>query len=434
MEVNQLKLELGKILIKDAVFGSQLMVKEGQLVIDKENLIAELKKIPSVEAISIEIAKPGEKTRIIPVKDVIEPRVKIEGEGNGFPGVTTDVKPLGDGKVHVLSGVTVTTIGDIVGFQEGIIDMWGEGAKWTPFSKTINIVVDIKVAPGLKPHEHEETVRLTGLKAAELIGNAGKDVKPDEIKVYEMGSMAEEIAKYPNLPKVAYVEMLISQGLLHDGYIYGVNSQKILPTVLHPNEELDGAVISGNCVAACDKITTYQHQNNSMILDLYDKHGKEIVFLGVVLMPELTTLAGKFRTCDYTAKICEMMGADGVIVSEEGYGNPDSDLVMLCSRLEQKGIKTVLITDECSGWDGMSQPLADTSKEAVAVVSTGNVSHLVHLEKADQVLGNPEALANLAGGWDGAYNPEDGTMQCELNAVIGSTSEIGYHNVTVELY
>ncbi len=50
--------------------------------------------------------------------------------------------------------------------------------------------------------------------------------------------------------------MLISQGLLHDGYIYGVNSQNILPTLLHPNEELDGAVISGNCVAACDKITT----------------------------------------------------------------------------------------------------------------------------------------------------------------------------------
>lgn len=38
------------------------------------------------------------------------------------------------------------------------------------------------------------------------------------------------------------------------------------------------------------------------------------------------------------------------------------DLVMICTRLEKQGIKTVLVTDECSGWDGMSQPLTDTSK------------------------------------------------------------------------
>lgn len=227
--------------------------------------------------------------------------------------------------------------------------------------------------------------------------------------------------------------MLISQGLLHDGYIYGVNSQLILPTLLHPNEELDGAVISGNCVAACDKITTYQHQNNSAILDLYAEHGKTINFLGVILTPELTTLEGKFRTCDYTAKLCKSLGADGVIISEEGYGNPDSDLLMICKRLEDSGIKTVLITDECSGWDGMSQPLADTAKEAIAVVSTGNVSHVVTLPPADRVIGNDKAIATLAGGWEGCLE-EDGSLKCELNAVIGATSEIGYHNCTVKLY
>ena len=129
--------------------------------------------------------------------------------------------------------------------------------------------------------------------------------------------------------------MLISQGLLHDGYIYGVNSGQILPTYLHPNEELDHAVISGNCVAACDKITTYQHQNNAVIKELYKLHGKEINFIGIVLQPELTTMDGKLIATDYTAKICKQLGADGVIISEEGYGNPDSDLVMICERLEK---------------------------------------------------------------------------------------------------
>jgi glycine reductase len=431
--VNFLKLELRKIQIKDVVFGEKMEVNGGVLSINKDQLVAKLMEDHRVKEIKVDLAKPGEKTRIIPVKDCIEPRVKIEGEGKGFPGVTGKMVPLGDGKVNVLDGAAVVTIGDIVGFQEGVVDMWGEGAKWTPFSKTFNIVVDIIPVEGLEPHVHEETVRLAGLKAAEVIGEAGRYAEPTKVEVFEMGNHAEESAKYPNLPKVLYVEMLISQGLLHDGYIYGVNSQKILPTLIHPNEELDGAVISGNCVAACDKITTYQHQNNSAILDLYAEHGKTINFLGVILTPELTTLEGKFRTCDYTAKLCTMMGADGVIVSEEGYGNPDSDLLMICKRLEKNGIKTVLITDECSGWDGMSQPLADTTKEAVAVVSAGNVSHVVTLEPADKVIGSAKAISTLAGGWDGSLS-EDGSIKCELNAVIGATSEIGYHNCTVKLY
>lgn len=428
-----MKLELRRIHIKDIQLGEETKVENGVLTINEDELVKELKEDERVKDIKIDIARPGEKVRIIPVKDVIEPRVKIEGTGNGFPGVTTKMAQLGEGKVNVLYGAAVVTVGDIVGFQEGVIDMWGEGAKWTPFSKTYNLVIDITPVEGLDPHAHEATVRSIGLKAAELIGEAGRDVEPDEILNYEIGSHAEETKKYPELPKVLYVEMLISQGLLHDGYIYGVNSQKILPTLLHPNEELDGAVISGNCVAACDKITTYQHQNNSVILDLYEEHGKTINFMGVVLVPELTTLEGKFRTCDYTAKICKMIGVDGVIVSEEGYGNPDSDLLMICKRLEDADIKTVLITDECSGRDGSSQPLADTAKEAVAVVSAGNVSHVVSLEPADRIIGNAEAIATLAGGWDGALL-EDGSLMCELNAVIGATSEIGYHNLTVKLY
>lgn len=428
-----MKLELGRVHIKDMQFGEKTAVKNGVLTVKREDLIAKLKEDKKIKDVKVDIARPGEKVRIIPVKDVIEPRVKIDGAGNGFPGVSTKMAQLGDGKVNVLYGAAIVTVGDIVGFQEGVVDMWGEGAKWTPFSKTFNLVVDITPIEGLDPHSHEGAVRMAGLKAAEFVGEAGREAEVDEVLTYEMGSIDEETAKYPNLPKVLYVEMLISQGLLHDGYIYGVNSQQIIPTLMHPNEELDGAVISGNCVAACDKITTYQHQNNSAILDLYAQHGKEINFLGVILTPELTTLEGKFRTCDYTAKLCKMLGADGVIVSEEGYGNPDSDLLMICKRLESSGIKTVLITDECSGRDGMSQPLADTTPEAVAVVSAGNVSHVVTLPPADRVIGNAEAIATLAGGWDGALS-EDGTLMCELNAVIGSTSEIGYHNCTVKLY
>lgn len=429
-----MRLELQNVKIDDIVFGNETRVEGSQLILDKESIVNQLKELEGIKDIDIDIALPGEKKRIIPVKDVIEPRVKVSGGEGGFPGALDKIEQAGSGEVKVLDGVAIVTIGDIVGFQEGIIDMWGEGAKWTPFSQTCNIVVDITPEDDLQPHEHEAAVRRLGLTASNLIGEAARDAEYQETEVYEMGYPDEESEKYPDLPKVVYVEMLISQGLLHDGYIYGTNSGQILPTYLHANEELDQAVISGNCVAACDKITTYQHQNNAVVKELYKLHGKEINFVGIVLAPELTTMDGKLINTDYTAKLCKQLGADGAIISEEGYGNPDSDLVMICEALETDGIKTVLITDECSGWDGTSQPLTDAKEEAVAVISTGNVSHLVELDAADEVLGDPHALANIAGGWEGAYDEETGKMQCELNAVIGSTSEIGTHNATVKLY
>ena len=427
-----MKLEMQKVIVKDIQFGDKTAIENQTLFINKEEMIAELEKIDNVKAASLDLARPGEKKRIIPVKDVIEPRYRVN-RGNQFPGVTGDIEQLGHGITKKMQGVAVVTVGDIVGFQEGIIDMWGEGAKWTPFSKTLNVAVDITPVEGLEPHEHETTCRLVGLLASEYLGAALKEVEANETEVFEIEDVKTSIEKYPDLPRVAYAQMMIAQGLLHDGYIYGVDVKQILPTLLNPLEELDGAVISGNCVAACDKITTYQHQNNSVILELLKLHGKEINFVASIMVPELTILDGKFRTKDYTVKLCQLLGVDGVIVSEEGYGNPDSDLVMIAEGLEKSGIKAVLITDECSGWDGDSQPLADAKEEARAVVSTGNVSHLVHLEPAEEVLGDAKAIANLAGGWEGSLD-EEGNITCELNAIIGSTSEIGYHNLAVELH
>lgn len=428
-----MKLELQNVFIEDVVLSDVTKIENKTLYVNQEEMQNFLKEIEFVKDIKIDLAKPGEKVRIIPVKDCIEPRFRVD-RINSFPGVTGDIEQLGDGITKVMKNVAVVTVGDIVGFQEGIIDMWSEGAKYTPFSKTLNIVVDISVVDGLKPHEHELTARLVGLKASEYVGKALKDCACDEKEVYELESIAEDSEKYKDLPKVVYAQMVIAQGLLHDVYVYGVDVKKILPTILHPNEELDGAVVSGNCVAACDKITTYQHLNNSVIKELYKEHGKTINFIGQIIVPELTTLDGKFRSCNQTVKLCKMLGADGVIISEEGYGNPDTDLVMISAGLEKANIKSVLITDECSGWEGDSQPLADAKKEACAVVSTGNVSHLLHLEKADRVIGDQKAIMNLAGGWDGCIDEDTGEITCELNAIIGSTSEIGYHNLAVELH
>ncbi|HBM74525.1 MAG TPA: beta-aspartyl-peptidase, partial [Clostridiaceae bacterium] len=316
------------IFIKDVEFGPETKVKEGVLYVNKQELMSFIGGDERLKSINIDIAKPGEETRILPVKDVIEPRVKVEGSGGIFPGFISKVDMVGQGRTNVLKGAAVVTTGKIVGFQEGIIDMSGEGAKYTPFSKTFNIVISCEPQDGVKQHEHEEAVRMVGFKAAAFLGMAGKDVKPDEVKVFETLPLGEQVKKYPALPKVVYIYMLQSQGLLHDTYVYGVDAKKILPTFVYPTEVFDGAIVSGNCVSACDKNPTYVHQNHPIIEDLYSKDGKDYNFLGCIITNENVYLADKERSSNYTAKLAEFIGADAAIVSEEGFGNPDADLVM----------------------------------------------------------------------------------------------------------
>jgi glycine reductase complex component B subunit alpha and beta len=428
-----LRLELGNIFIKDVQFGNATKVEKGTLYVNKAELLEAVGGDPRLTKIEIDIAKPGEETRIMPVKDVIEPRVKVEGPGGILPGMISKVDVVGSGRTHVLKGAAVVTAGKIVGFQEGIIDMSGPGAEYTPFSKTLNITIVCTPVEKLLQHEHEQAVRMVGFKAAAYLGEAGRNVTPDEVKIYETPTLMEGMKQYPNLPRVAYVYMLQTQGLLHDTYVYGVDAKKIVPTIIYPTEVMDGAIASGNCVSACDKNPTYNHMNNPIIEDLYERHGKDYNFVGVILTNENVTLADKERSSNWTAKLAEFMNLDAVIISEEGFGNPDTDLMMNCKKISAKGIKTVLVTDEYAGRDGASQSLADADKAADAVVTAGNANEVVSLPPMKKIIGYLEPADIIAGGFDGSLKP-DGSIIAELQVITGATSEIGFNKLSATEY
>lgn len=427
-----MKLELGRIFIRDLRFGEATRVDQGVLTVNREELRRLLLQDERLAEVELDIAKPGESVRIIPVKDVIEPRVKVSGGGGIFPGLISKVDTVGSGCTHVLKGCAVVTTGKIVGFQEGLIDMTGPGAEYTPFSQLLNLTVHATPQPGLSQHEHEAALRIAGLKAAAYVGEAGRNVKPDEVVTYEHLPLPQALSAFPGLPKVVYVYMLQSQGLMHDTYVYGVDAKKILPTLISPTEVFDGAILSGNCVSACDKNTTYHHQNSPVIEDLFAKHGRELNFIGVVITNENVYLADKERSSNYTAKLVEMLGADGAIISEEGFGNPDTDLIMNCKKIEAKGIKTVLVTDEYAGRDGASQSLADADLRADAVVTAGNANATIVLPPMQKIIGYPEQVDVIAGGWAGSLRP-DGSIVAEIQVITGATNELGFSRLTARV-
>lgn len=425
-----MKLELHKVKVKDAQWGDRTHVENGVLYINKDEALDVVRKDTRFIKADLEIARPGESVRIIPVKDVIEPRIKMDESGY-FPGFCAPMRRAGDGPTFALDGAAVVTCGPIVAFQEGMIDMSGPGAAYTPFSKTVNVVMVVEPQEGLDPHAYEAALRETGLRLSVYLAKCCVHAKADEIEVFEKGSIAEESKKYPNLPKVLYICMSITQGLLHDTYVYAADIRPALPSLLHPNEPLDGAVVSGNCVSACDKNTTWHHVHNPVITELYARHGKDINFLGVVPTQESTILAGKQRAAMMNLDLSLELGADAVIISEEGYGNPDADFCLNAKLHEQHGIKAVVISDESAGPDGKSQSTADSTPELVSFVSTGNVNEMILVPAMDKVIGDATAIAHLSGG-DANSLREDGSMFIELQAIIASTCEIGFSTASCE--
>lgn len=428
-----MRLELGKIKITDVQFGETTKVKNGTLYVNKQELIDIAMEDDRIKSVDVELARPGESIRIAPVKDVIEPRVKVEGSGAMFPGMVNKVKTVGSGRTHALVGATVLTCGKIVGFQEGIIDMSGPTAKYTPFSQTYNVCIVIEPKEGLETHAYEEAARVAGLKIGAFVGEAGRDVEPDEVVVYETKPLLEQVAQYPDLPKVGYIHMLQSQGLLHDTFYYGVDAKQMVPTFMYPTEIMDGAITSGNCVAPCDKVTTFHHLNNPVIEDLYKRHGKDLNFVGVILTNENVFLADKERSSDMVGKFVEFLGLDGVIITEEGYGNPDTDLMMNCKKATEAGAKVVLITDEFPGRDGKSQSLADAVPEADALASCGNGNVIVEFPPMDKVIGTLDYVETMIGGYEGSLRP-DGSIEAELQIIIASTIANGYNKLTARTY
>ena len=162
---------------------------------------------------------------------------------------------------------------------------------------------------------------------------------------------------------------------------------------------------------------------------MFEEHGKTINFVCQIITNENVYLADKQRSSDWTAKLCKLLDLDGVIVSQEGFGNPDTDLIMNCKKIEAEGVKTVIITDEYAGRDGASQSLADADAAADAVVTGGNANMVINLPAMDKVIGYPEVADIIAGGFDGSLQ-KDGSIVAELQVITGATNEMGFNKLS----
>lgn len=423
-----MKLEIGNIQVKDVVLGTENSFKNGILTINKQEAIDYLKeKDDHLTDVDIVIAHPGDDTRICPVVETIEPRMRVDGR-TLFPGVTDDVVPAGEGELKAFKGCCVTVVAKEWGsFGDGVIDMGGEGAKHAYWSKLINICLVGDTDEEFERHEQQKcnhALRWAGHRFAEWIGKIAENVAVEETEVYEFDPILKRDDSRKELPNVVAVLQPQSQmeALGYNDLWYGWDMNKYLPSFVSPTEVFDGAIISGSFMPSSSKWSTYEMQNFPTLKELMKHDGKEFNFVGVIMSNLNVALEQKERSAIMVRNMALNLGADYALVTEEGYGNPDADYVRCQVILEDAGIHVVGISNESVGRDGFGQPLVTLDEKMTALVSTGNVGELSDLPACKTVIGNLEALNRdgMSGSWGydeilGKSGRDDGSVIMEDN-------------------
>jgi glycine reductase len=344
----------------------------------------------------IALARPGESARIVHCLDAVEPRRKLDGPGTVFPGFLGGPETVGSGRTLRLEGVSVLTSSrfpqpfeGLLAAREAIVDMSGPSAAYSPMSRVTNLVLVLRPAPDLDNPDYDDAVRRASLQVADHLAQAALGAEPDEVSTFDFSQTR------PGLPRVAYFYQMQGQGSMADTYLYGRTIENLVPTLMHPNEFLDGAVVSGVFVYACFKNPTYWHQNNPVIWEAQRRHGRELNFVGVIAnRGHNYTQMEKERSSYWAAKLARFLRADGVILTAEGGGNSAIDMMLACQYMERHGIATAVLSYESPGADGRDFPLFYSVPEAQAIVSVGSDEEMVSLPRVERVIGDELLLDN----------------------------------------
>jgi glycine reductase len=317
--------------ITDVCFSHETKLENGVLYINKEDLKKEAAPLmKSIKSIDFEIVKPGENTRIIHLLDTLQPMYKLEG-GVQYSGFFSNPETVGEGITNLLRGFTVmesaalpwdesSASSGLLYPRDAIMDMEGPIQELTPFYKTVNFIILYELEEGKSSVEYDNEIRLIGIKISAYLAALTKEMEPDETEEFSIEETDE------SLPNVVLVWQCQNQGPYSNTYLYGLSIDNLVPTLLHPNEMLDGCVVSGNYVWPAFKVPTYLHVNHPILLELYRNHGKTLNFKGVIFCRSHNPSNWhKTRCANFNIKLAKYLKANGLIMAWEGGGNAAVD-------------------------------------------------------------------------------------------------------------
>jgi len=385
-------LELANYPVNRLSFGPTTRYSERALEVNKREITELALHDPRIIAAELAIVRPGESVRVTGIRDVVEPRVKVGGEAQVFPGVTTPVIPVGEGRTNRLSGMTLVTAAEYEGVirtgttaqRSAILDMNGPGAELTTFSQFPNLVLTLRLPPDLPEFEAHQAIQHAEYRTAQILAEATVGQQPENVETHDLNPGQLK------LPRAVLVIGCITEGEhLPSGVgYYGLPIRESLSTVVHPNELIDGAV-TGNTVKTVSYYpTTWDWQNHPLALALARQHGHTFDFAGVILQRiRFESFQEKEVAAHNASQVARALHADVALVTWLGSGNAFLEVMLTVRALEDKGIRTVLVTYEYGGKNGTDSPLLFYDPSADAVISTGTRDTPIELPAVERVVG-----------------------------------------------
>ena len=420
-----MRLELGCVHVKDIRFGAATAIENQVLSIDRQKLVSLLEQEPLFERVEIELAHPGDSCRIIRVLDVLEPRYRLSGPN--FPGALDGNGLVGAGQTRALKNVAVVETDQLAIRSRNIIDMSGPAADYSPIAGTHNVVLMPFAKPGADKNDYRLAVKKAGLKTAVYLASVAKDAAADKTEVFELPPVASNQGP-KDLPRIAYVFPMHSHQhptQQKETVFYGSNIQGFMPTIVHPNEILDGALMFSYSAF------TWFAQNHPVIQELYRRHGRDLWFAGVVLTVAPVTIGEKERNTALAARLAkEVLNADGIIATKIGGGAVDTDLMMIYTRAEEMGMKATLIIMERYPDTGITFVPANVN----ALVTPGLTRDAITLPAVERVIGG-DTIALDNGNPDSENpgitpTPAHEELNLWIGDIVGAISQVGASRLT----
>jgi glycine reductase len=211
-----------------------------------------------------------------------------------------------------------------------------------------------------------------------------------------------EIRDGSRLPRVAYVGQIFSRQRKpeqDEQIIYGADTDGMLPTLLHPNEWLDGALVT-SYHTSIGGAETYFYQNNPVVGELYRRHqARELNFVGTVATIASADNFDRARNSRFAANLVKWaVRADAAVLTKFGGGVPHTDLSETARLLECDGIKTAVQVTDLARDHRVESALLFNFPEVDAIVSIGGNSTQWMLPAVERVIAANSGLAELLAG------------------------------------
>lgn len=397
-----MRLDMAEFPVRRVRIGAVYRYQDGSLEVDGEDLVRQVLQDARIETAKLDVVAPGDSVRVTGIRDVVEPRVKFGGAAQVFPGVLGPVTAVGEGLTHRLSGMAVLataayegTVRAGTGVQRSaILDMWGSGAEASRFSALTHLVLIMSLKEGLGELEAHNAIQQAEFEVARKVAETTQGIAPTRTATYDLPSGAEQ------RPRVVLIQGCITQAQQpHSGIAYyGLPIRDSLPAAIHPNELLDGAVTPNTTRGIGYYPTSWDWQNHPLALGLYRDHAAgRLSFAGAILERiSFETHHAKEVVAHNAAQLAQSLGADAALITWTGSGNAFVEVMLTIRACERLGIKTVLVTYEYGGKDGVDSPLLFYAAEANAVVSTGSRDRWIELAEPEKIVGPYDAIHVLS--------------------------------------